>query len=49
MTFSTPKDSQEVDSRIGATGVLAVIRGPSPELTLQMVEALIASIEGKEG
>lgn len=34
-------DKEEVLSRITDLGLLAVLRGPSPELTLQMVEALI--------
>jgi 2-dehydro-3-deoxyphosphogluconate aldolase/(4S)-4-hydroxy-2-oxoglutarate aldolase len=35
-------DKQHVLSRIESLGLLAVIRGPSPELTLRMVEALVA-------
>lgn len=33
---------QETLERVKSLGVLAVIRGPSPELTVQMVEALLA-------
>jgi 2-dehydro-3-deoxyphosphogluconate aldolase / (4S)-4-hydroxy-2-oxoglutarate aldolase len=33
---------QETIERIRQLGLLAVIRGPSPELTIQMVEALVA-------
>lgn len=35
-------DKQTVLTKIQQLGLLAVIRGPSPELTVQMVEALIA-------
>ncbi len=31
----------EILERVKSTGVLAVIRGPSPELTIKMVEALV--------
>ena len=32
----------QVLEKVKELGVLAVIRGPSPELTIKMVEALIA-------
>jgi 2-dehydro-3-deoxyphosphogluconate aldolase/(4S)-4-hydroxy-2-oxoglutarate aldolase len=35
-------DKQEVLEKIKAMGLLAVIRGPSEDLTVQMVEALVA-------
>jgi 2-dehydro-3-deoxyphosphogluconate aldolase/(4S)-4-hydroxy-2-oxoglutarate aldolase len=35
-------DKEDILEKIKALGLLAVIRGPSEELTLQMVEALIA-------
>ncbi len=35
-------DKQDTLKRLGDLGLVAVIRGPSPELTVQMVEALIA-------
>ena len=35
-------DKKETLSRLRESGLVAVIRGPSPELTLKMVEALIA-------
>lgn len=35
-------DKESILSRVRAVGLLAVIRGPSPQLTLQMVEALVA-------
>jgi 2-dehydro-3-deoxyphosphogluconate aldolase/(4S)-4-hydroxy-2-oxoglutarate aldolase len=35
-------DKAETLNRVRELGLLAVIRGPSPELTIQMVEALIA-------
>jgi 2-dehydro-3-deoxyphosphogluconate aldolase / (4S)-4-hydroxy-2-oxoglutarate aldolase len=35
-------NKQEVLEKIKQLGVLAVIRGPSPELTIQMVDALVA-------
>lgn len=35
-------NKQQVLEKVKALGLLAVIRGPSPELTVQMVEALIA-------
>jgi len=35
-------DKKETLSRLHASGLVAVIRGPSPELTVKMVEALIA-------
>jgi 2-dehydro-3-deoxyphosphogluconate aldolase/(4S)-4-hydroxy-2-oxoglutarate aldolase len=35
-------DRNEIVAKIEELGVLAVLRGPSPELTLKMVEALVA-------
>lgn len=35
-------DKQETLNRLHELGLVAVIRGPSPELTLRMVEALVA-------
>jgi 2-dehydro-3-deoxyphosphogluconate aldolase/(4S)-4-hydroxy-2-oxoglutarate aldolase len=35
-------DKAETLKRLRALGLVAVLRGPSPELTLQMVEALVA-------
>lgn len=35
-------NKQEVLARVKELGVLAVIRGPSPELTVKMVDALVA-------
>lgn len=35
-------DKEQVLSRLKEIGLIAVIRGPSPELTVQMVEALVA-------
>jgi len=35
-------NKQETLNRLHALGLVAVIRGPSPELTLRMVEALVA-------
>jgi 2-dehydro-3-deoxyphosphogluconate aldolase/(4S)-4-hydroxy-2-oxoglutarate aldolase len=35
-------DKAEILRRLNQLGLLAVLRGPSPELTLQMVEALVA-------
>jgi 2-dehydro-3-deoxyphosphogluconate aldolase/(4S)-4-hydroxy-2-oxoglutarate aldolase len=35
-------DKQETLQKIQALGLLAVLRGPSPEVTMQMVEALVA-------
>lgn len=35
-------DKESTLSRVREVGLLAVIRGPSPQLTLQMVEALVA-------
>ena len=35
-------DKQERLEQIKALGLLAVIRGPSPELTLELVDALVA-------
>lgn len=35
-------DKNEILARIEELGVLAVLRGPSPELTLKMVKALVA-------
>jgi 2-dehydro-3-deoxyphosphogluconate aldolase/(4S)-4-hydroxy-2-oxoglutarate aldolase len=42
-------DKRERLEQIKALGLLAVIRGPSPELTLQMVDALVAGgVQGIE-
>lgn len=35
-------DKQQTLARVQEVGLLAVLRGPSPELTVQMVEALVA-------
>src|SRR5574341_2253465 len=35
-------DKKQVLEKVKELGLLAVIRGPSPELTIKMVEALIA-------
>ncbi len=34
-------NKNEVLEKVKSLGLLAVIRGPSPELTVQMVEALV--------
>jgi 2-dehydro-3-deoxyphosphogluconate aldolase / (4S)-4-hydroxy-2-oxoglutarate aldolase len=36
-------NKQEILEKVKQLGVLAVIRGPSPELTVQMVDALVAA------
>jgi 2-dehydro-3-deoxyphosphogluconate aldolase/(4S)-4-hydroxy-2-oxoglutarate aldolase len=42
MQNTTVLDKQATLNRIKEIGLLAVIRGPSPELTVKMVEALVA-------